>query len=752
MVPAVLAVMETLPLSTNGKIDRKAVADRLVSLAAPREIDGEPPQGLLEQRVAAIWSEVLKQDRIRRGDDFFRLGGDSLLATQVVARLRHQSLSANQPLRLLFARPALAAFAAGLGEGAEPVAMTVVSDEAHRHEPFPLTEVQRAYVMGQNSGVARGCGTTYVIELDGNDVDLARIEDAWNSLVQRHEMLRAVLTEDGQQRILPSVPRVTIGIAQGCADDPAAASRLLRARREGRGTDRTRWPLFDLSAVRYGRGRCRLGLSFDYVLLDGFSVKILLAELAELYRDPRRALPPTDLSFRDYVLQIRPAPGETVRDEAYWRSRLDDLPPAPALPLAVDPAAIATVRFHRREMRLPARRWQDLRARAGAQGVTPSVLLLTAYAETLSQWSGGGALTLNLTLFDRRDVHPDIHKVLGDFTSLAPITFRPQAGQSFLAQAQGVQQEMAEVLEHRSVSSIWVQRERARRLGLAAAALPVVFTSTLGLADNLFHDLPPDFPTLAGGGFSETPQVWLDHQVYELDGGLLLAWDSVDGLFPAGLLDAMFAAYGRLVDTLAEEAASWDRPVPAGLPRQQQLAREAANGTATPRIERTLHQAVFDRALSHPGRPALFDGDAVVSYGELRRRALQVAAGLKAAGAGEGTPVAVSLARGADQIVAVFGILAAGGCYVPVGLSQPEARRERICGTAGVRHVVTAGFMSRCRHVEPLEHPVSVSPASPAYVIFTSGSTGDPKGVEIAHHSACHTIVDVSRRYGSGAG
>ncbi|MEO0034211.1 MAG: hypothetical protein RLZZ501_234, partial [Pseudomonadota bacterium] len=529
MIPTTLARLAALPLSANGKVDRAALAARLAEAAPGPAETAEPPRDERERQVAALWGEVLDLDprRIRRDDDFFRIGGDSLLATRLVARLGHRGLRAGHPLRLLFAHPVLSDFAAGLETGTAEAATTIEPDPQRRDQPFPLTEVQQAYRLGQDPGLPLACGTRYFLELDGAGVDLVRLEAGWNRLIARHEMLRAVLTADGQQQILRTVPPLRIGRDPRPAADAAEASRRLRTRMEHQPADRTRWPLFDLHAVNHGAGRCRLGLTVDYLLLDGFSVKLLLGELIALYRDPAAPLPPLGLSFRDYVLQTAAAPATLARDLAYWRGRLDDLPPAPALPLARDPATIAPVRFHRREARLTASSWRTLRAEARRHGLTPSALLLTAYAETLARWSGGDPLTLTLTLFDRREVHPDINRILGDFTTLAPVAIHPAAGErGFLELARRVRGDLAEGLEHRAVSAIWVQRERARRVGLAAATLPVVFTSTLGLGDDLWRGRPDDFPAPVGGQ-SETPQVWLDHQVYEIDDHLLLTWDAI---------------------------------------------------------------------------------------------------------------------------------------------------------------------------------------------------------------------------------
>ncbi|MBN3728377.1 non-ribosomal peptide synthetase, partial [Burkholderia sp. Ac-20379] len=773
MVPTHWLALDALPLSANGKIDRRSLAERFAGALAAAPIDAAPPEGAAEQHIAGLWRGLLALPAVSRHDHFFRLGGDSLLATRLVAQLQQDGWQADAPLRRLFARPVLADFASiwhAAGDApAQAAAPALQPDPAQRHAPFPLTEIQRAYWMGQSEGLPLHGGTTYLLELDGAGVDLARFDAAWRALWTRHDMLRASVDEDGRQSVAATLPDARLRIEPPAADAGAAREAIAVLWRV-RDRSRARHPLHTAHAVPYAGGRCRIGLFFDYLTLDGYSVKLLLGELAELYRAPSSLPPAPALGFRDYVVQTLDAVAPPEAALRYWRARLDTLPPAPALPVARDPASLGAAAFVRRRARLPAARWRRLREQAQRRGITPSVALLTAYAHVLAAWSGGAALTLNLTLFDRRALHPDVPRIVGDFTALAPVGFDAPGRESWTQRAAAVQQQVAEVLEHRAVSSVWIQRERARSVGLQAAALPVVFTSTLGLADDFFDRLPDGFPDLADGGLSETPQVWLDHQVFEHRGELVLSWDYVRGLFPDRLVDAMFDAYVGCLERLADEADGWDETAAAAgvaLPDAQRAVRERVNATSRPIAPRTLHLPVFERALQEPGRVALIDIDGrAIGYGELASRALRVAALLRERGVREGDAVAVTLPRGADQIVAVLGVLAAGGCYVPVGVAQPVVRQARIHQRAGIRHVLSDGGhapllapleadaidIAAASACESLPAPCPVSPDAVAYVIFTSGSTGEPKGVEISHRAAANTIDDLNQRFGVGCG
>ncbi|WP_308129859.1 non-ribosomal peptide synthetase [Kitasatospora aureofaciens] len=751
MLPERIAVLPGLPLTPNGKVDRALLRRVLATAELPGAAPVTPPAGDTERRAAAAWADVLGIANVGREHDFFALGGDSLLATRLVGRLRADGFAGTR-LSDLFAHPVLADFAATLRTADLPPSEAPLrADPDRRHEPFPLTEVQRAYWLGRDEGFTLGgTGCHYYREYDVPDLDPARLEEAVNRLIARHEMLRAVVDESGEQRILAEVPRFTLTVAEAAGDpeaggDPGAAFAELRERASHRVFDPGRWPLFAITAVRAG-GVTRLGIGMDNLVLDALSILRFYTELGALYDRPDVELPPVDVSFRDYVLGAGPSAQELGAARAYWAEQVPALPPGPQLPLAVDPVEVVRPRFTRREARIPAARWRPVTERAREHGLTASAVLLAAFAEVLGRWSARPDLTVNLTLFDRRDVHPDIGLVMGDFTSLVLVPARPEPGETWLAAARRVQRELWRGLDHRALSAVEVLRELARHNGEPGTTMPVVFTSALGVGGE-----PADGPfSEPVWGVSQTPQVWLDHQVTETsDGGVRLTWDVVEELFPAGLVDAMFAAYRQLVDRLADD--DWLKPVPDLLPAGQLAVRARVNSTGEAAGDRVLHAAFFRRAAEQPGRTALVWGEgASLTYGSLAERALRVAAVLRARGAGPGDVVAVPLPKGPEQVAAVLGVLATGAAYLPVGVDQPVARRERILAAAGARLTVDADVLREAERTAP----ASVADSRPddlAYIIFTSGSTGEPKGVEITHRAAANTVDDVCERFEVGA-
>jgi amino acid adenylation domain-containing protein len=310
---------------------------------------------------------------------------------------------------------------------------------------------------------------------------------------------------------------------------------------------------------------------------------------------------------------------------------------------------------------------------------------------------------------------------------------------------------------HGSFSAIDVMRELALRRGPAQALMPFVFTSTLGVADHLAR-LSFDFGAYAGG-ISQTPQVWLDNQVVQCDGALLVNWDVADGVFRDGVIDAMFEAYRDILRWLSTSGADWNEAMPSPFPAPQRAVRAAVNDTAAPEyLGLTLHAGFFARAAEQPNRPAVLagvGGEAVEwSYGELADRVRRVAAWLQAQGVTPGDTVVVSLPKSVDQIAAILGVLAAGAAYVPVAVDQPALRRSRIVATALPRALLDEHAMRAAlgRSAPGLGPTFPESPDALAYIMYTSGSTGEPKGVEITHGAAMSTIAALNARYAIGPG
>jgi amino acid adenylation domain-containing protein len=388
--------------------------------------------------------------------------------------------------------------------------------------------------------------------------------------------------------------------------------------------------------------------------------------------------------------------------------------------------------------------WQAITSRAREHGVTPSVVLATAYSLVLGHWSTEQRFLLNLTLFDRDELHPDVSRLVADFTSAVLLDVDTSAATDFASRTRAVQARLREDLAHAGYSGVEVLRDLARLRGHSATSAPVVFTSNLGR--DLTDPAVRDAFGRRGYTVSQTPQVWLDHQVTEEAGGVELAWDAVEGLFVAGVLDDMFDAYQRLLTWLAGNP--WTGTPPALTPATHLAVRAVVNDTTAPISGHCLHHGLFTHAANQPDHPAIVGPDGTLTYQQLANQALTIAGWLTDQHITPGEPIAVTLPKGPQQIAAVLGIHTAGAAYVPISPDQPPTRRHTIHTTAGIRHTLDQHTITTAlNHPHPLPQPTPIPDTTTAYIIYTSGSTGTPKGVQLTHRAAQNTIEDINNRY-----
>ncbi len=503
------------------------------------------------------------------------------------------------------------------------------------------------------------------------------------------------------------------------------------------------------------------------LISDAWSFRIISRELAHFYHDPESLLPPLSLSFRDYVIAEAALKESELyrRSWEYWQNRLRALPPAPDLPLAVSPAALKQPRFTRRRNVIEPQTWKRLKARAIRAGITPSALLLAVFAEVLTAWSKSRQFTINLTLFNRQPLHPQVNEVVGDFTTLTLLAVDRLTPASFEDAARRLQDQLWMDLDHRYFSAVRVMRELARlRGGGARALMPVVFTSTLAINSGTQTDDALSLPGEITYGSGQTPQVWLDCQVTERDGELAFWWDAIEELFPDGMLSDMFDAYGRLLERLAVDEQTWTALSCDLTPDWQSRQRAEINATAATIPAGLLQTRFIEQARRRPDAPAIVSTSRALSYGELHRRSKQVGHRLRDAGARPNELVAVVMQKGWEQVVAVLGILQAGAAYLPIDAALPPERIRFLLHHGEARFVLTQEWLQDLLNLPdsierivigteavaadalPDLEPVQ-SPEDIAYVIYTSGSTGLPKGVVIDHRGAVNTIVDINERF-----
>ncbi|HEV7673039.1 MAG TPA: amino acid adenylation domain-containing protein [Candidatus Angelobacter sp.] len=653
----------------------------------------------------------------------------------------------------------------------------IVPDPAKRYEAFPLNDVQHAYWIGRSAHIELGAVSThFYFEIQCGALDLGRLTSSFQKVLRIHDMLRAVVDVNGQQRVLEKIPPYAIAVSnQRGADQQQRETELLRIRSEmsHQVFPCDQWPMFDIRLAQISDEHSLLCVSWDFLMVDAWSMMLVFKQWFGYYQDPDYQVSTPSISFRDYVLaeaKLKEQP-DYQRSRDYWWSRLDQLPPAPQLPMVSNIDLGRKHAFRRRRLQLPADQWDLIKTRGRQSGITPSSVLLAAFSTVLNLWCKAPHYCLNLTLFNRLPLHHEVMTLVGDFTNLMALEIDAKERCSFVELAARIQAQFLRDYDHRQVNVVEVLRELVKRRGWQQQAmLPVVFSSTLMLDGKRSDDggvLERFGPMVYG--ITQTPQVWLDYQIFEVNGDLVINWDAVEEVFPPGVLDDMFESHQELLHLLVRDLGAWGRQDPAVLPKAQQQIRERVNHTAAEVVDRCLHDLFIATAMKYPDRIALACDAREMRYGELLAHSNLVAAQLIQCGVRPQELVAVVMGKGWEQVVAAMGVLIAGAAYLPIEPHWPTLRRNHILEQGEVHIVLTQPPLNRALEWPSNVHrievatqqgldllttapPIRQSPEDLAYVIFTSGSTGTPKGVMISHRSAVNTVVHVNRMFNVGAG
>ena len=633
----------------------------------------------------------------------------------------------------------------------------------------PLSKLQLCYLVGRALPQLGGTGCWLCWELSRPAWDLARLEQALNTIVARHDALRTVFPGGVSQQVLATVPHYTIehldlrstaGKGQSEQLTPQVNARLAALRDDvfQTRTEPSRWPLFRVT-VSSTDNDMRLFVGFDMLVVDASSIFRLLGELAQLYDATYLSLAPLASSLSD-VAAARTAyrtPGRLDQCASYWNARLNEFPLAPALPQ--HQTAASATRFERVEYRLPAASWQAFQDHAASLDLQRVPAIVCAFSQVLARWAAQPRFALNLTVGKHHaGFIPD--GVIGEFSSNLLLAVDCTGAASFAEEVHVVSEQLKADLVHVEISGVEVSALLSARHS-ERLLMPVVFSSLLHRHANLAP--LGRFVT----GLTRTPQVTLDCQIMDDEGALYLSWDILAGYYPDGLVAAMFAMLVEAIELLATSPVIWSAPLALPLPSGLRERRAQINATAVNWPADTLHARVLAQARATPTAVALVASDSSLTYEDMAARADALARALRSAGVRRNELVAVVLPRGWQQAVAVLGVQMAGGAYLPIDCATPPARVAEILGLGGCRFAIAnedqalangvaciVPVMSMVLTAAVHGKAIDAGPASPddlAYVIFTSGSTGTPKGVMISHRAAANTVRDINERFAVNA-
>lgn len=641
----------------------------------------------------------------------------------------------------------------------------VEPDIAGRYDPFPLTDLQSAYLLGRNKGFELGGVACHgYLEFEFESLDVARLESAWNDLIHTHDMLRAVIHSNGSQSILPKVTLYKIEVADIRGKPKIAETEAIekfRLQLSHRNASPDQWPLIELK-VTLADNHALLHISINLLVCDFQSARLLLQALSNKYFGRLETHAPK-IFFRDYVLaQRRRTESQKYRaDKQYWFDQIDHFPMPPTLPR--NNKTIGST-FSRKTFVLNRSEVDALTQLAAKHGVGLSSTILTAYVEIIGRWSAQTHFGISLTTMQRTTIHPDIDKVIGDFSSVELLNVHLTSDRNFGEQVALLQKQLWSDLDHTDFSGIEVLRELTHRRGREASLYPVAYTSSISTGSDILTCLFPGARLVYG--ITQTPQVIIDCQVGPSEDGLAINWDIRDDVIDESIISDMFKAFESFIHKIASDQQIWEKPVNINLPDEQLKRRAYINAVSRPIPKHLLHEDFFARVVEFPDQIAVADAKGQFTYKQLASKIDKLASKLIESGMQPGELVAVIIDKSIAQIIAVFAILRAGGVYLPINIHQPIARRNAILNSANITRVLVTNnqfvqdLQAVVKHVmnitdihdeKAFDFSAPIRKTSDlAYIIFTSGSTGLPKGVMITHEAAKNTIDDINERFNVG--
>lgn len=731
MVPQRIVILDALPRLPNGKVDRKALVEARSDIHSSVTVRG--PQTDTERALADIWSSVLGVDAVGVDDDFFRLGGQSLLAMQVVARVEDE-LGVRLPLQVLFEKRSLSAVAASLdtsrlrGRRSKPVVR-------RNRSRGRLDASQLQVVANDNPAVPPTMAIT--IRLAGA-LDVPALEGALNQLVHRHESLRTVFRKSwrGYRQIVLPWHDASLAPVDGKRRpslDPVLSDPY----------DLANGPLVRWQLVRRSRTDHLLNVGVHEVAADGWSAPILLSELATLYGDLHQGRPPSlpepALQYLDVAHWRRRTQGRRVRsrEARYWRERLRHTPVAFDLMPDRWPVHDTVAEPCTEHLVLDRAFTERLRTMAEAEGVTLYMVLFAAFQALLCRWTGQPTAVLRSTLANR--TLSELEPVVGFFVNHVLMPTDVSDNPTFRDLLTRVRDDQ---LEGMGYTAVPYHRTTARATAMRTARTHWPSGRLRFQFLNYPHGSRVDFPGLEVRE-EPLPRAFDEHfgmlgfEQLDRSVAFVLAYDGA--WFQRTTVTRLLSEYEAVLDAVATTPAARIDELPAMDRRRTDAVLRAGRGPTQSVAFRPVHKQIAEQAERTPTATAVVCGSDELSYAELDRRAEAVAEHLMERGARSETPVVV-VATGVEGVAASLGVLRAGAMCIPVDPTLGRPAVERIAAHAGATVVLTHDGFDAVRPGRGASKP-TVEAEAAAFALYCSSPDAPPRATVLTHEGVAHAVA-----------
>ena len=788
MMPAAFITLDALPLTPNGKVDRSALpapsADLLMGDAYVA------PRNDAEEKMAGIWQSILGLDKVGVKSDFFELGGHSLLATQCMSRIR-DVFGIDLPVKALFTASTIEDLCKKLeaGDALSSLAPPPV-ERIPRDQDLPLSFAQqRLWFLNQfETGDSEyNISTSYnmpaAIRIKGN-LDTKILKKAFQKLVERHESLRtSFLIDDGRATQVirePSDWFMDIRDISNLEYEEREAEIIRLARDEAtRSFDLILGPINKARRIRLMRTRLLksgeqehvLLLTMHHIISDGWSLGILIDEIAELYaalKEGREAnVPELKVQYVDYAKWQRDWMDGPVYEHqlSYWRDHLQDVP---VLELPTDKPRPPIQTFHGayEQVKIPAELTARLNELSHSQGATLFMTLLGALYALLQRYSGQSDICIGTPVANR--AREEFERLIGCFVNTLALRANLEDDPRFVDLLMQVEDVTLNAYSHqdlpfeRLVDELGIAREKSH-----SPLFQVMFTLQNASAEHELRLPGLDLELLPS--VMQTAKFDLVLNLTEKTDGLVGELEYNTDLFNRDTVHRMVGHFEMILEAVVAHPHLRVSELPLLTDKEQQLIlREWNHVESAYDYQDTIHGRFEVQVAATPQATAVSCAGESLTYAELNGKANQLASLLRARGVKTDDLIGISLDRSLDMIVAILGVLKAGGAYVPIDPANPGERKQFILEDAAcpllLTHSSVGDDIPQGRYEalyldqlgteleqQPADNLESIAgPDNRAYVIYTSGTTGKPKGVLIPHSNVIRLFTATDQWYGFG--
>ncbi|KEO82561.1 non-ribosomal peptide synthetase, partial [Tumebacillus flagellatus] len=766
MVPSAFILLDAIPLSPNGKVDRRALPVPEWSQSSQSEYAA--PRTPLEQAVAEIFANLLQLERVSVEDNFFSLGGHSLLATQAISRLKI-ALNVHLPLRSLFDAPTARLLAAHLEGAKQSARQPIIQSVSSEDNPLSFAQ-QRLWLMEQLVPGTALYNMPMAVRLQG-ELQIEALVQSLNRIVARHEALRTVFLErDGRPvQVIHETEEMSfnrIDLRKEKREDREQKMKQLVQLEAERPFDLQVGPLIRAHLIQLAETEHVLVLNMHHIVSDGWSLQVLIREFVALYEafaaGVPSPLPELPIQYRNYAAWQREwLQGDVLEEQmSYWKEQLGGELPVLQLPTDRPHPSAQTYRGAEESFTLPSELTQELQALSRRHGTTMFMTLLGAFQLLLSRYSGQEDISVGTPIAGRH--HHDTEQLIGFFVNTLVMRTDLSGAPTFEELLNRVREVALGAYAHQDVPFEKLVEELQPERDLSRSPLfQVMFT----MQDPLSKGIELPGLTLAA--------VEMDTQIAKFDltlsmveeGGALAGSLQYNAdLFDAATVQRMAGHITTLLKSIVDHPTSsvFELNYLTEEERHQLLVEFTRTMPDQHSKDACLHH-VFDRQAERvPNHIALVSEQEELTYSQLRERADRVASYLHRKGVQPEEPVGMMLDRSPNAILALLGILKAGGVYLPLDPTYPRERLDYMIQDSGVRFVISQGslvdsFDSSAFEVVDIDVALADSAeitALPqthanqaAYIIYTSGSTGTPKGVVVEHSAVSKHVQTVQSHY-----